>query len=112
MPVFGQGEESDTIRLGWDTTGATRPKMLQDLKDGVESKVYTVYDKPTIQEMFNLVLVQTTSTWKAQAESGSHDDLVMSLAGAIQLAQMCKKPDSENIIDSAYEDIPPFTSVW
>jgi hypothetical protein len=99
MPVFGRNidamktEPQPTV-LGWDTTSATRPKMLQDLKDAIDHRSITIYDKPTIGELFSFVVAQTTSSWKAQAERGKHDDLVMALAIAWQLYQYCQPPVS------------------
>ena len=34
--------------------------------------------------------VKTSASWKAQAEHGAHDDLVMALAIAWQLYQICE----------------------
>ncbi len=78
---------SDTPKLGWDTTSATRPTMLQMWKEAFDKKLVKIYDRPTVNEHFSFVVVQTSSSWKAQAESGAHDDLVMSCAGAWQLYQ-------------------------
>lgn len=83
---------SDSPKYGWDTTSATRPVMLGQLKDAIDGNVITLYDRPTINEMFSFIEVQTASSWKAQAERGSHDDLVMSLAGVWQLYQSEKPP--------------------
>lgn len=88
MPNYGRVDAPEAVKYGWDTNTATRPKMLQDLKDAVDHQVLGIYDKQTITEMFSFVVVQTTSSWKAQAESGAHDDLVMSLAVAWQLYQI------------------------
>lgn len=88
MPTYGRVEPSDAVRLGWDTNTATRPKMLQELKEAIDKQALTVYDKPTINEMYSFVVVQTTSAWKAQAERGAHDDLVMALAIAWQMYQI------------------------
>lgn len=84
--------EPEAIRYGWDTNTATRPKMLADWKEARDKQLIKVYDRQTITEHFSFVLVQTTSTWKAQAERGAHDDLVMSCAGAYQLYQICELP--------------------
>jgi hypothetical protein len=92
MPNSGSINNADAVKLGYDTNTATRPKMLSDLKDAIDNKLLTVYDKPTITELYSFVLMQTSSTWKAQAEKGAHDDLVMSLAGAWQLYQICNTP--------------------
>lgn len=74
-------------RLGWTTSSATRPAMLSMLKEAIDTRILKLYDRPTINEMFSFVVVQTSSSWKAQAESGAHDDLIMALAGAWQLYQ-------------------------
>lgn len=95
MPQFGTNENEDTKKLGWDTNTATRPQMLQDLKNGIDHNALGIYDKPTISELYSFIIAQTSSSIKAQAEKGAHDDLVMSLAGAWQLYQMCETPGSD-----------------
>lgn len=77
----------ETRKLGWDTNSATRPAMLSDLKQAIDKQLIKLYDRQTINEMFSFVIVRTSSSWKAQAEKGAHDDLVMSLAIAWQLYQ-------------------------
>lgn len=74
-------------KLGWTTSSATRPTMLSMLKEAVDNKLIRIYDKPTVTEMFSFIVNQTSSSWKAQAEEGAHDDLIMALAGAWQLYQ-------------------------
>jgi len=76
-----------SVRLGYTTSSATRPVMLQMLKEAIDSRVLKIYDKPTVNEMFSFIISQTSSSWKAQAEQGAHDDLIMALAGAWQLYQ-------------------------
>lgn len=77
----------DSVKLGFSTNSATRPTMLQMLKECIDNKLLTIYDKPTVQEMFSFIISQTSTSWKAQAESGAHDDLIMALAIAWQLYQ-------------------------
>lgn len=77
----------NSIKLGWTTSSATRPTMLSMLKEAVDNRLIRIYDKPTINEMFSFIISQTSSSWKAQAESGAHDDLIMALAIAWQLYQ-------------------------
>lgn len=92
MPTYGKWlDNEDAIKLGWETNTATRPKMLSDLKDAIDKQVLTIYDKITIEELFAFVIERTSSSWKARAEKGAHDDLVMSLAGAWQLYQYAKE---------------------
>lgn len=94
MPGYGNVDSKDqeSVKWGWDTNTATRPKMLGDLKEAVDKRLIRIYDKPTIEELYSFVIVRTTSTEKAQAEQGAHDDLVMSLAIAWQLYQHGKVP--------------------
>lgn len=80
------------VKLGWTTNSATRPTMLSMLKEAVDNRLLRIYDKPTINEMFSFIISQTSSSWKAQAENGAHDDLVMSLAIAWQLYQTENPP--------------------
>lgn len=103
MPTYGSISNSDPKRIGWDTNSATRPKMLQDLKEAVDKRLFRVYDRPTINEMFAFVVSQTSTSWKAQAEQGAHDDLVMSLAIAWQLYQSEPIPQP---LDSVLIDLP------
>jgi len=85
MPMLGKREESDTKKLGWETSSATRPKMLADLKDAIDGQLFNVYDKPTIEEMFSFIITQRGQLYKAKAEKGALDDTVMALAIAWQL---------------------------
>jgi len=70
----------DTTKLGWTTSSSSRPIMLQMLKEAIDNRLITIYDKPTVNEMFAFIISQTSSSWKAQAEQGAHDDLIMALA--------------------------------
>jgi hypothetical protein len=81
-----------SVKLGWTTSSASRPTMLQMLKEAIDAKLITIYDKPTVTEMFSFIVSQTSSSWKAQAEQGAHDDLIMSLAIAWQLYQTENPP--------------------
>jgi len=82
----------DTVKLGWTTSSATRPIMLSMLKEAIDAQLIRIYDKPTINEMFSFIISQTSTSWKAQAEQGAHDDLIMSLAIAWQLYQSERPP--------------------
>lgn len=106
MPNFGREDAPDPVRLGWDTSSATRPKMLQDLKDAIDKKGLTIYDESTINEMFAFVVVQTSSSWKAQAEKHSHDDLIMALAIAWQMYQICSTPITSEQMANEINQLP------
>ena len=83
---------TENTKLGWTTSSASRPTMLSMLKECIDNKLLRIYDKPTINEMFSFIISQTSSSWKAQAERGAHDDLVMALAIAWQLYQSERPP--------------------
>lgn len=101
---------AQTPKLGWTTSSATRPVMLSMLKEAIDTRLLTLYDRPTINEMFSFVVVQTSSSWKAQAESGAHDDLIMSLAGAWQLYQSENPPNTHNA--HLYAKDPAMEDIW
>jgi len=99
-----------TSKLGWTTSTATRPAMLSMLKEAIDSRILTLYDRPTINEMFSFIVAQTSSSWKAQAESGAHDDLIMSLAGAWQLYQTESPEQTQNW--QLYAKDPVMERIW
>lgn len=78
------GRLTDTGRYGWDTNTATRPKMLQELKEAAEGEMLHLYHRQTIDEMFSFII---NAVGKPEAETNAHDDLVMALAGVWQLYQ-------------------------
>lgn len=96
---MGTIDFADAKKYGWTTNTATRPKMLEDLKNAVDNHLFRIYDTATVNELFSFVVVKTSSSWKAQAERNSHDDLVMALAVAWQLAQIevAPAPLAQNI---------------
>lgn len=82
-----QGVLVRTDKKGWNTNSATRPAMLTGIEEVVNNHLLTVYDRQTVTEMFSFVKHRTPSGWKAEAEVGTHDDLLIALAGAWQLYQ-------------------------
>jgi hypothetical protein len=84
-----------SVRLGWTTSSSSRPTMLSMLKEAVDNRLVRIYDKPTINEMFSFIVSQTSSSWKAQAEQGAHDDLIMALAIAWQLYSSENPPSTK-----------------
>jgi hypothetical protein len=99
-----------SVKLGYTTSSATRPTMLSMLKEAVDNQLIRIYDKPTINEMFSFIISQTSTSWKAQAEKGAHDDLIMSLAGAWQLYQTEEKPYVEDEEVTHYSSLG--ASIW
>jgi hypothetical protein len=66
--------------------------LLGMMKEAIDNGLITIYDLPTINEMFSFVEKQTPSGWKPQAEVGAHDDLVMALGGVWQMYQTERPP--------------------
>ncbi len=91
---IGSIDNPDLHKYGYTTSSATRPKMLEDLKQAIDTHALQLYDEQTINELFSFIVVQTSSAWKAQAEKNAHDDLVMALAIAWQMYQTEREPVS------------------
>jgi phage terminase large subunit len=81
-----------TEKYGFSTNSATRPAMLQLLKEAIDNQLIIIYDKLTINEMFSFII---KPNGKPEAEQGAHDDLVMSLAIAWQMYQTENPPKSK-----------------
>lgn len=76
--------EEQTELLGWSTDTATRPKMVGDLKQAVDSQQIRIYDRETVDQLKRFIINKNN---KPVAAPNAHDDAVMSLAGAWQLYQ-------------------------
>jgi len=63
--------------FGFETTPTSRPVIVDGLKDVASQSLETITDYDTLGEMLTFVYDEN---WKAQAEEGEHDDLVMALA--------------------------------
>ena len=74
-------------KYGFTTNSATRPKMLEELKNAIDNRLIKIYDRDIVNQMYSFIIKRSPSGWKPQAEQGQHDDLVMSLAIAWQLYQ-------------------------
>lgn len=92
MMTYGDIENAQEKRLGWDTNTSTRPKMLADLKDAIDHQLLRIYDKNIINELYSFII---NKQGKPEAEQGSHDDLVLATAIAWQLYQT-ENPHIEN----------------
>lgn len=62
--------------FGFDTNSRTRNALIDGLKDVAKGALETITDYDTLGEMLTFVYDRD---WKAQAEQGEHDDLVMAL---------------------------------
>jgi hypothetical protein len=73
---------ADTIRLGFFTSEATKPLIIDKLRSAFKSGEIVVNDKSTLDEMLTFVV---TESGKLQAEEGTHDDAVIALALALYI---------------------------
>lgn len=102
----------DTEKIGWDTTGGvnstgTRPRMIGDLKEAVDSMQLTIYDKDTVDQLTTFIVNKNN---RPEAASGTHDDAVMSLAIAWQLYQTENKIIEDDDDDDYYSG--NVTGLW
>lgn len=91
MPSIGTIDPGSAVRYGYETNSATRPDLLQTLKDSIDNQIDRIYDEETINEMFSFVKVQTSSAWRAQHEKNAHDDLLFAAAIAKKISEYADK---------------------
>jgi hypothetical protein len=72
----------DTIRLGFFTSEATKPLIIDKLRSSFKSGEVTINDPTTLDEMLTFVV---TESGKLEAEGGAHDDTVIALAIAVYI---------------------------
>lgn len=80
-----------TDKLGWDTTAKSRADMLDTLERVIREREFKLRGHRTLTELKTFVWPdkrQSEGPYKGipQAQSGCHDDLVMALAIAVQVA--------------------------
>lgn len=69
---------------GFKTTSATRPVIIGNLVQVVRDGIHLINDKDTLEEMLTFV---RSEKGRAQAQQGSHDDLIMALAIAYYIRE-------------------------
>ena len=72
-----------TSKVGWNTNAKTKQIMVSDLRQAVDTDLIVFQDAATLEEMG---YYQMSDDGKYDAAAGYHDDLVMSIALAIQMA--------------------------
>lgn len=71
-------------KLGWNTTMESRPRMLGDWKVAYDGEMVRIYDEDTLSEHKTFIVA---ANGKPEAAPNTHDDEVISCAGAWQLYQ-------------------------
>lgn len=94
MPkIGGNSDQNETDKLGWDTNIASRPKLLGEWKNAYDSMQVKIYDAKTLAQHKTFVI---NKNGKPEAESGFHDDSVISFAICWQLYQLCPLSNQNN----------------
>jgi hypothetical protein len=73
-----------TKHFGWHTNLKTRPLMIDDLARMIRERLLGLSSRETIEECLGFVI---DDRGKPRAVEGQHDDRVMALAIAVQMAQ-------------------------
>jgi len=89
--------DTTTDQVGFLTTSSTRPLILSDLQSLLHGKELKIFDSGFIDELGHFV--RNEKTGKPEAEKGSHDDRVMSLAIASRILQ--ESPINDDSWDDA-----------
>jgi hypothetical protein len=76
-------------RIGWDTSGVSRPLLIGYLDEAIRQGSITLRDAVTVQELLTFVIFPDG---KAQAQRGCHDDCVIALALAIVVIMRMPRP--------------------
>lgn len=79
-------QREDSKKLGWKTTLKTKKPMIADLVTVTMEHELKVFDIRFVEEMRVFIW---NPQGKPQAETGEHDDCVITLAGLVQLHQRC-----------------------
>ena len=76
-------------RIGWDTTGVSRPMLISALDEVIRQLAIVVHDPVTQQELLTFVI---NPMGKAEAQRGCHDDTVIALALAVIVITRMPRP--------------------
>lgn len=86
---------------GFRTTTRTRTQILETFKHFVDNKRLIIRDKKTINELYSFIIKDN----KYQADDGSHDDLVMSMALAfVPFISSRNFEDMKELVKKLYSD--------
>lgn len=80
--VYDKIADQLTQKMGWTTSVRTKPMMIDKLAEFIREMYLGLYDEITINELFTYIIEDNGTT---NAQPGTHDDCVMSLAILLQL---------------------------
>jgi hypothetical protein len=76
-------------RIGWDTSGVSRPLLIGYLDEAIRQNALVIHDAITQAELLTFVL---NARGKAEAQQGCHDDTVIALALAVVVCIRMPRP--------------------
>lgn len=82
-------------RIGWDTSGVSRPLLLGYLDEAIRQEALAVHDPLTQQELLTFVI---KANGKAEHQAGCHDDLVIALALVLIVMQRMPRPVKQELL--------------
>lgn len=96
--VFDDYTHKTTHAYGYRTDSKSRPVAIATLIEAVRGDVRIIRDRKTVEEMLTFV---RTEDWRAEADAGAHDDLVIALAIAHHVrprqSYLSEKPPAETV---------------
>jgi len=82
-------------RIGWDTSGVSRPMLLGYLDEAIRQGALAIHDAVTQQELLTFVI---KPNGKAEAQNGCHDDCVIATALVLIVMQRMPRPVSRQLL--------------
>ena len=89
--TFDEETQKRTKKMCWRTDTKTKPMMISELAPMIRQHLVKVVDKETKSELMSYI----NNNGKFEAQSGSHDDLVIALALAVQMNKEMRPSGSE-----------------
>jgi len=86
-----------TFKKGWRTDSASKRELISGIKEWLIDEAGAIHSQRLIGEMLTFI---RTSTGKARAKKGAHDDMVMAFGIAIQVDQLAPSMKSKPIAEA------------
>lgn len=93
-------DDEESKDLGWKTSAATRPYLLGEYKEQIDSHVITFYDQQLLDHHKTFI---KGKGGKPQASKGTHDDGVIAPSIGWQLYQTEEPQESQQVISQRTE---------
>ena len=98
---FDEYMQQQSKVIGFKTTQATKPRLIENLKSALRDGELTTHDKATIQELNTFVRDERTGRMGAQGSS--KDDRVMSLALAWEQCLQLIENQNTDSVEPSYQ---------